>query len=112
MYLSANNKNILLHLPDKYVAFSLIELQRLIKNKGVKVTIFFKGQRYGIIIHDTMFPIEKTTGRRIDWFKAFGLKKPEEIINTFPIDYIIYETKEKEEIINTIKELEDKLKSA
>ncbi len=90
---------------------NLTELQKLIKAKGAKVTIFFKGQRYGIVISDSIFPIEKMTGRRIDWFKAFGLKKPEELINMFSIDYIIYERKDKEEMITSFKDLEDKLKT-
>ncbi|MEM3832687.1 MAG: hypothetical protein QW128_03685 [Thermoprotei archaeon] len=92
------------------MSFSLVDLQKLIKNKGIKVTIFFKGQRYGIVIHDLIFPIEKMSGRRVDWFKAFGLKRPEDIIHAFPIDYILYETKGKEEILRSIKELKDKLK--
>jgi len=93
------------------VSLNLIELQKLIRSKGAKVTIFFKGQRYGIVISDSIFPVEKTSGRRIDWFKAFGLKKPEEIMNMFQVDYIIYERKEKEEIITNFKDLENKLKS-
>lgn len=93
------------------MSLNLIELQKLIRSKGAKVTIFFKGQRYGIVISDSIFPVEKTSGRRIDWFKAFGLKKPEEIMNMFQVDYIIYERKEKEEIITNFKDLENKLKS-
>ncbi len=92
------------------MSLNLTDLQKLIRDKGIKVTIFFKGQRYGIVIHDLIFPIEKMSGRRVDWFKAFGLKRPEDVIRAFPIDYILYETKEKEEIIKSIKELEDKLK--
>jgi|GEM_PF-571618 hypothetical protein len=93
------------------VTLNLAELQKLIRSKSAKITIFFKGQRYGIVISDTIFPVEKTSGRRIDWFKAFGLKKPEELMSMFPIDYIIYERKGKEEIITNFKELEDKLRS-
>jgi hypothetical protein len=92
------------------VSLNLTDLQKLIRDKGIKVTIFFKGQRYGIVIHDIIFPIEKMSGRRVDWFKAFGLKRPEDVIHAFPVDYILYEAKGKEEIIKSIKELEDKLK--
>ncbi|MGB9728640.1 MAG: hypothetical protein ACP5GU_02765 [Thermoprotei archaeon] len=92
------------------MSLNLTDLQKLIRDKGIKVTIFFKGQRYGIVIHDIIFPIEKMSGRRVDWFKAFGLKRPEDVIHAFPVDYILYEAKGKEEIIKSIKELEDKLK--
>lgn len=93
------------------MTLNLVELQKLIRTKGAKVTLFFKGQRYGIVISDLIFPVEKTSGRRVDWFKAFGLKKPEEILSMFQIDYMIYERKGTEEIITNFKDLENKLKS-
>ncbi|HDJ89161.1 MAG TPA: hypothetical protein ENG40_00500 [Thermoprotei archaeon] len=86
------------------ISFSDIRrLRNWAKENKLKIKVTFQGVPYTLVINKYI-RAEDRTGRKIEWFQAFGTKSPHQVLSSFKIEKITIRGKTSKEIYN-IEEL-------
>ena len=82
-----------------------MKLRKYVKSLGGEVDVFLAGCKYGIRIAQTVSAIEKTTGYRVPWHRAFGTKGVIDILNSMKIEKIVFRVDGEEKVYRSLRDL-------
>ncbi len=86
-----------------------IRLHEAVKRERGELYIYFAGCRYGIKVARLITAFERSTGDKVEWPRAFGTKRPTDVINTMKIESIVYRVGDREETFTSLRDLMKRL---
>jgi len=90
----------------------ILRIREWAEKRNAKIIFRFKNYPY-ILVIEKMIKSQDINERTVDWIRAFGTKKPHQVISSMPIDSITiyYKTSGEEEKLKNPRQLLQKATS-